>query len=135
MAAEVPSTHPRERSRNGRATSASVLVVVVGGVVFFVGLFMLNRYWGGRHPAVEEHRTDLIDAACRAMRCGNAELSLIVEGPRRARVEGCGQVRTFVWKRTIVRRHPRPLTYTPAKWHQIDPNCRVDYFGCSLPCD
>ena len=112
-----------------RQPSLTLLVVVfVGFPLVFLAFLKIRRLWEARHPAVSEHRDELVAAAVKAMKCGPDGLSVVAEEPTRARVEGCGRAATFRWSR----RRSDPV---PEHWHEIDPNCRVEYMGCNLPCD
>jgi hypothetical protein len=62
------------------------------------------------------------------MGCPVDSVKVFPEQPARARVEGCGHSVTFQWGQE---RTKRALPH----WHQIDPNCSVNYMGCNLPCE
>lgn len=96
--------------------------------LLFLGALKLRHLWEARHPAVTEHRDQLLDVAAKKLKCAPDVLEIIVEEPTRARVEGCGQVATFRWSR-------KRNSGLPDHWFDIDPTCRVDWMGCSLPCD
>ena len=107
---------------------SSFLAIFAGGALLFIGYVWARHAWEARHPAVKEHLGELMAAAARRMACAAERVAVVAEEPTRARVEGCGQVLTFRWGQERIR---RGLPH----WHQIDPACRVDYLGCSLPCE
>ena len=113
---------------SSRISLRFVLVLFVGGPLLLFGFVELRRLWQARHPAVQEHRAELIQAAARQMGCAEDKVAISPEEPTRARAQGCGKTLTFRWGRDITRRGP-------LGWRQIDPNCTVDYMGCNLPCD
>jgi hypothetical protein len=74
----------------------------------------------------------LLEIAAARLNCEKEALTVHrEEDPRRAHVEGCGKVVTFRWAARLVRRQ----VYSAQQWYEIDPNCRVDYMGCSMPCE
>lgn len=111
-----------------------LIVLLVGGAVSFLGIRYLQRRADARHPAAEEHRAELLEVAALRLNCGKDALAVRREDdPRRARVEGCGTAVTFRWGSRLLRAQPR--TYSASQWYEIDPNCRVDYMGCAMPCE
>lgn len=108
-------------------TLTSTIILFVGGAALFGGFIGMRRFWQARHPAVSEHRVELVEAAVKRMGCEADALKIVVEEPTRARVEGCNRSTTFRWGRV----RGKSL---PEHWHEIDPNCRIDYMGFKLPC-
>ena len=113
---------------SSRISLRFVLVLFVGGPLLLVGFVQLRRLWQARHPAVQEHRAELVQAAARQMGCAADKVEIAAEEPTRARAQGCGKTLTFQWGRV----RGKSL---PEHWHAIDPNCTIDYLGCNLPCD
>jgi hypothetical protein len=108
-------------------TLTSTLILFVGGAVLFGGFLEIRHLWEARHPAVSEHRVELVQAAVKVMGCESIALTIIAEEPTRARVEGCNRSTTFRWGRV----RGKSL---PEHWHEIDPSCRIDYMGFKVPC-
>src|SRR5262249_19038767 len=105
------------------------------GLLAFIGLGYLairriQQFWDGRHPAVSEHRGELVELATKRMGCGPDALQIVAEEPTRARVDGCGHTATFRWGRVRAQGGP-------AHWREVDAACRPskDSFGCNIPCD
>jgi hypothetical protein len=98
----------------------------IAGATVLVGFGLLAGRNTFQYQAVKEKRGELLQAAARSLGCPSSTWTVVEEGPRRARVDGCGQSLTLFWRR---QRH------APAQWLPGDPNCRVSYLGCELPCD
>ena len=103
-----------------------LLVFLFGGVAFAV-VIGGRHLWDKAHPALAEHRIDLLQGASSYMECPAADMTLIPDAPRRARVEGCGKSVLFRWV--------TPRRSATGHWALIDPNCRTNYLGFSVPCD
>jgi len=104
-----------------------VLATSVAAVALCLAADKLKRLSNERHPAVSEHGEELIETAVKRMHCERGGVTVVAEGPMRARAEGCGKTVTFFWERV------RTLG-GPPRWHEIDPNCTVDYMGVRIPC-
>jgi hypothetical protein len=110
------------------------LAILFGGAaVLFLGVREYRKLQDRRHPAVDEHRDELVRAAAQALHCGDDKVTVQAQEPTLARVEGCGQALTLRWGPVLHRSDPR-RSKTPF-WHEVDPNCRVDYLGISFPCE
>jgi len=117
-----------------RSPVVFLIVVFAGGGSFFFGARYLQRRADARHPAADEHRAELLEAAAARLSCGRDALMVQRDDdPRHARVAGCGKSVTFRWGARLLRARPR--TYSAQQWYEIDPSCRVDYMGCAMPCE
>lgn len=120
---------PRRLAAGGNKQSwRSALVFVVVALILVGGLVIVQKLMDAQHPAVTEHRSELLDAAAKATLCGRDALTVVVEGPKRARISGCGRETTLKWKRPF-------RNSGTTRWIQIDPNCTMDVFGFKQPCD
>ena len=108
-------------------TPTFVLILFVGGAVVMQGFIQIRRFLQARHPAVSEHRGELVEAAARKMGCEPDALKVVVEEPTLARLEGCGRTATFRWGR--VRGDG-----LPEHWHEIDSSCRLNVMGFDMLC-
>ena len=129
-ALERGSDLPRRLAADGanKQSWRSAIGFVVVALMLVGGLLIVQRFMEARHPPVTEHRAELLDAAAKAASCGRDALTVLVEGPKRARVSGCGLAMTFKWKRPF-------RNSGTTRWIQIDPNCTMDAFGFKQPCD
>jgi hypothetical protein len=131
-----PSDDAPWRSKGTRPLHdrARVLAIVSGGAaVLFFGVREYRRIQDRRHPAVDEHRDELVRAAAQALHCGEDKLTVQSQEPTLARVEGCGVSVMLRWG-PVLNRTSRLRSKTPF-WHEIDPNCRIDAMGCAMPCE
>lgn len=116
-----------------KPTVPFLMILFAGAAALFVGVRLYRKFQDRRHPAVEEHRDELLEAAAKALNCPGERVAVQVREPTLAGVAGCGKSLTFRWGTVLNRTSPRRST-TPF-WHDIDPDCRIDYMGCGLPCE
>lgn len=108
-------------------TPAAGLIIFVGGGLLLGGFLGIRHLWEAHHPAVSEHRTELVETAAKKMSCEPGGLKIVAEEPTIARVEGCNRSVTFRWGRVR-------SSDLPVHWLEIDPNCRVSFLGFDLRC-
>jgi hypothetical protein len=87
--------------------------------------FAVHHFYEKWKPPVREHQPALLDTASQSLSCAPANLVVTEEAPRRARIDGCGKTKYFMW---MSRGRRRPT------WQEIDPNCTVELYGFKVSC-
>jgi hypothetical protein len=106
-----------QREAQARPVSTRWLVSFVTVVFVALGGILGGRHlWDHWHPAVDEHRDELLDAVANQTSCPKGEMTVVAVSPSVARVDGCGRSLTLRW----VSEH---RGWNRARWRQIDPNC------------
>jgi hypothetical protein len=106
-----------QREARAQPVSARWIVSFLAVAFLALGGIVGGRYlWDQWHPALEEHRAELLDTFAGQTRCPHDDMTVVAVSATVARVDGCGRSLTFRWV-SERRRSSR------ASWRQIDPNC------------